>query len=64
MHLLWRRDAEHLDLDKLKRRCWGCSDLGYSIPVGTVEKFDQLLDTIGVEHEIVSIRLGHAFFMT
>jgi len=34
-----------------------------SIPVGTVEEFDKLLDKIGVEHEVVVYpNSGHAFF--
>jgi carboxymethylenebutenolidase len=38
-------------------------DADQSIPVGTVEQFDKLLDQIGVEHEIkVYPNSGHAFF--
>ena len=38
-------------------------DKDVSIPVGTVQEFDQLLDTIGVEHEVVVYpHSGHAFF--
>jgi len=38
-------------------------DQDVSIPVGTVEQFDLLLDQIGVEHEIVVYpNSGHAFF--
>ena len=38
-------------------------DQDQSIPVGTVEKFDELLDTIGVEHEVIVYpNSGHAFF--
>lgn len=38
-------------------------DNDQSIPVGTVEQFDKLLDQVGVEHEIVIYRnSGHAFF--
>jgi len=38
-------------------------DQDISIPVGTVEQFDQRLDQIGVEHEIVVYpNSGHAFF--
>jgi carboxymethylenebutenolidase len=38
-------------------------DADQSIPVGTVEQFDKLLDRIGVEHEIkVYPNSGHAFF--
>lgn len=38
-------------------------DQDVSIPVGTVEQFDLLLDKIGVEHEIIVYpNSGHAFF--
>ncbi len=38
-------------------------DADQSIPVGTVEQFDKLLDQIGVEHEIkVYPNSGHAFY--
>lgn len=38
-------------------------DKDVSIPVGTVEQFDLLLDNIGVEHEIIVYpNSGHAFF--
>lgn len=38
-------------------------DADVSIPAGTVEEFDKLLDDIGVEHEIVMYpNSGHAFF--
>lgn len=38
-------------------------DQDRSIPVGTVEEFDKLLDAVGVEHEIVVYPdSGHAFF--
>jgi carboxymethylenebutenolidase len=38
-------------------------DQDVSIPVGTVEQFDLLLDQVGVEHEIVVYpNSGHAFF--
>lgn len=38
-------------------------DADVSIPVGTVEQFDKLLDEIGVEHEIIMYpNSGHAFF--
>jgi carboxymethylenebutenolidase len=38
-------------------------DADQSIPVGTVEQFDTLLDTIGVEHEVIVYPdSGHAFF--
>jgi carboxymethylenebutenolidase len=38
-------------------------DADVSIPVGTVEQFDELLDQIGVEHEVIVYPdSGHAFF--
>jgi carboxymethylenebutenolidase len=38
-------------------------DQDVSIPVGTVEQFDELLDQVGVEHEIIVYPdSGHAFF--
>jgi carboxymethylenebutenolidase len=38
-------------------------DRDQSIPVGTIEEFDRLLDKVGVEHEIVVYpNSGHAFF--
>lgn len=38
-------------------------DKDQSIPVGTVEEFDKLLDQVGVEHEVVVYpNSGHAFF--
>jgi carboxymethylenebutenolidase len=38
-------------------------DADMSIPVGTVEEFDKLLDNIGVEHEVIVYpNSGHAFF--
>lgn len=38
-------------------------DADGSIPAGTVEEFDKLLDDIGVEHEIITYpNSGHAFF--
>lgn len=38
-------------------------DKDQSIPVGTIEEFDKLLDKIGVEHEVVVYpNSGHAFF--
>lgn len=38
-------------------------DKDQSIPVGTVEQFDKLLDQVGAEHEIVVYpNSGHAFF--
>ncbi len=37
-------------------------DAAVSIPVGPVEEFDKLLDTVGVEHEIIMYpHSGHAF---
>jgi carboxymethylenebutenolidase len=38
-------------------------DADVSIPAGTVEEFDKLLDEVGVEHEIITYpNSGHAFF--
>ena len=38
-------------------------DKDQSIPVGTIEEFDKLLDTLGVEHEVIVYpNSGHAFF--
>ena len=38
-------------------------DADVSIPLGTVEEFDKLLDDVGVEHEVVVYpNSGHAFF--
>ena len=38
-------------------------DADRSIPVGTVEEFDKLLDEVGVEHEVIMYpNSGHAFF--
>jgi carboxymethylenebutenolidase len=38
-------------------------DADQSIPVGTVEQFDKLLDTLGLEHEVIVYpNSGHAFF--
>ncbi len=38
-------------------------DQDQSIPLGTVEEFDKLLDKVGVEHEVVVYpNSGHAFF--
>ena len=38
-------------------------DADVSIPAGTVEEFDKLLDDIGVEHEVITYpNSGHAFF--
>lgn len=52
------------ELHKLKSPVLGLfGDEDQSIPVGTVEEFDKLLDTIGVEHEIIVYpNSGHAFF--
>jgi carboxymethylenebutenolidase len=38
-------------------------DADVSIPAGTVEEFDKLLDDVGVEHEVIMYpKSGHAFF--
>jgi carboxymethylenebutenolidase len=38
-------------------------DKDQSVPVGTIEEFDNLLDKIGVEHEVIVYpNSGHAFF--
>lgn len=38
-------------------------DADVSIPAGTVEEFDKLLDGVGVEHEVIMYpNSGHAFF--
>src|SRR5688572_9513252 len=38
-------------------------DADGSIPPGTVEQFDKLLDEVGVEHEVITYpNSGHAFF--
>jgi carboxymethylenebutenolidase len=38
-------------------------DADVSIPAGTVEEFDKLLDDVGVEHEVIMYpNSGHAFF--
>jgi carboxymethylenebutenolidase len=38
-------------------------DADVSIPVGTVQQFDELLDQVGVEHEVIVYPdSGHAFF--
>ncbi|MCC6568687.1 MAG: dienelactone hydrolase family protein [Anaerolineales bacterium] len=38
-------------------------DADESIPAGTIEEFDKLLDEVGVEHEVVVYpNSGHAFF--
>jgi len=51
-------------LDKLHCPVLGLfGDQDASIPAGTVEQFDQLLDRIGVEHEVIVYpNSGHAFF--
>jgi carboxymethylenebutenolidase len=51
-------------LDAIKCPVLGLfGDQDVSIPVGTVEQFDLLLDKIGVEHEIIVYPdSGHAFF--
>lgn len=51
-------------LSKLKSPVLGLfGDRDQSIPVGTVEQFDKLLDRAGVEHEIIVYpNSGHAFF--
>jgi carboxymethylenebutenolidase len=41
--------------------CFGDEDV--SIPTGTIEQFDKLLDQVGVEHEVIVYpNAGHAFF--
>ena len=38
-------------------------DADVSIPAGTIEEFDKLLDKVGVEHEVIVYpNSGHAFF--
>jgi carboxymethylenebutenolidase len=38
-------------------------DADQSIPAGTVEEFDKLLDEVGVEHQVITYpNSGHAFF--
>ena len=38
-------------------------DADVSIPAGTVEEFDRLLDDVGVDHEVITYpKSGHAFF--
>lgn len=51
-------------LDAIKCPVLGLfGDQDVSIPVGTVEQFDLLLDKIGVEHEVIVYpNSGHAFF--
>lgn len=52
------------ELSKLRSPVLGLfGDQDQSIPVGTVEQFDKLLDQLGAEHEIVIYpNSGHAFF--
>ena len=49
---------------KLKAPVLGLfGDADVSIPAGTVEEFDKLLDDVGVEHEVIMYPdSGHAFF--
>lgn len=49
---------------KLKAPVLGLfGDADVSIPAGTVEEFDRLLDDVGVEHEVIMYpNSGHAFF--
>lgn len=51
-------------MDALKCPVLGLfGDQDVSIPVGTVEQFDLILDKVGVEHEIIVYpHSGHAFF--
>jgi carboxymethylenebutenolidase len=51
-------------LDNLKAPILGLfGDQDQSIPVGTIEQFDKLLDKTGVEHEVIVYpNSGHAFF--
>jgi len=38
-------------------------DADVSIPAGTIDEFDKLLDQVGVEHEVITYpNSGHAFF--
>lgn len=38
-------------------------DADQSIPAGTIQEFDKLLDEVGVEHEVITYpNSGHAFF--
>ena len=38
-------------------------DADQSIPAGTIQEFDKLLDDVGVEHEVITYpNSGHAFF--
>jgi carboxymethylenebutenolidase len=54
---------EHLRA-KLKAPVLGLfGDADVSIPAGTIEEFDKLLDEVGVEHQIITYpNSGHAFF--
>jgi carboxymethylenebutenolidase len=49
---------------KLKAPVLGLfGDADVSIPAGTVQEFDKLLDDVGVEHEVITYpNSGHAFF--
>jgi carboxymethylenebutenolidase len=49
---------------KLKAPVLGLfGDADVSIPAGTVEEFDKLLDEVGVEHQVITYpNSGHAFF--
>ena len=51
-------------LDKLHAPVLGLfGDKDVSIPVGTVQEFDALLETLGLEHEVIVYpNSGHAFF--
>ena len=51
-------------LDHLKSPVLGLfGDQDQSIPVGTVEEFKQILDRLGVEHDVIIYpNAGHAFF--
>ena len=50
--------------EKLKSPVLGLfGDADVSIPAGTVQQFDELLDEVGVEHEVIMYpNSGHAFF--
>ena len=50
--------------EKLKAPVLGLfGDADVSIPAGTVQQFDELLDEVGVEHEVIMYPdSGHAFF--
>jgi carboxymethylenebutenolidase len=51
-------------LDRIKAPVLGLyGDQDKSIPKGTIEEFDKILDKVGVEHEVVVYpNSGHAFF--